>query len=697
MTRRSSLSHSDITATLRTRFGLPAFRPGQADAIQNLLADQHALVVMPTGSGKSLIYQLASLHRPGVTVVISPLIALMQNQVDSLTDRGIPATYVNSTLSAGEQSRRLRAMAAGKFRLVYVAPERLRSIRFQEMLRQVEVGLLAVDEAHCISQWGHDFRPAYRRIAEAQAMMGDPVTVALTATATPLVQDDIVQALGLNPVNRIVTGFNRPNLYFAVRRTPGPAAKQDALRDLLENWKGGAAIVYVGTRREAEEVAAFVRDGIHLDAGYYHAGLDADDRRSLQEAFLDGRRPVIAATNAFGMGIDRPDVRLVVHYTFPGTLEAYYQEAGRAGRDGRPAQAILLYAPRDRSLHEYFIATSTPTRDQLRTLYGSLRPGRAGSWVTVTDLASASGLRRAKVKAGLAQLEAAGVLERLGDRGKRMLLRPGEWDATTVEAAFAEAEKYHRHRQAQLAQVMAFAESDTCRRRMLLDHFGDQGPAEAVRCCDNCLADEQDERTGVQQIILACVRSLPGRLPRSGIAKLLFGSSSGRIAAFRTHPLYGRLARYKRTAITRKIDALIDRGDLILDEHRKVTLAHAGRYSPGLSSRDRTQLVYRLGERGCPSAVPELITALGDPNGNVRRLAASALGKIGDARAVRPLLALLAHEEKPQVRQYAVKALGEIGDPRARLVLQQIAADGSERKYTRKAARNVLYRLDVKS
>ena len=582
MTHCSSLSHSDITATLRTRFGLSAFRQGQADAIQNLLAAQHALVVMPTGSGKSLIYQLASLHCPGVTVVISPLIALMQDQVDSLTDRGIPAAYINSTLSAGRQKLRLRDMVAGEFRLVYVAPERLRNVRFRKMLRQVKVGLLAVDEAHCISQWGHDFRPAYRRIAEARTMMGDPVTVALTATATPLVQDDIVQALGLNPVNRIVTGFNRPNLYFAVRRTPGPAAKQDALRDLLENWKGGAAIVYVGTRREAEEVAAFVRDAIDLNAAYYHAGLDADDRRSLQQAFLDGRRPVIAATNAFGMGIDRPDVRLVVHYTFPGTLEAYYQEAGRAGRDGRLAQAVLLYAPRDRSLHDYFIATGTPTQGQLRTLYHSLHPGRAGSWATVTELASASGLPRAKVKAGLAQLEAAGVLERLGDRGKRMLLRRGEWDTTTVEAAFADAEQYRRHRQDQLAQVIAYAESDACRRRTLLEHFGDQGSAEAVRCCDNCLADERDEPAGaqqVQQIILACARSLPGRLPRSGIAKLLFGSSSERVAAFRTHPLYGRLAHYRRTAITREVDALIDRGNLILDEHRKVTLAHAGGYS----------------------------------------------------------------------------------------------------------------------
>ena len=223
---------SDITATLNTRFGLEAFRPGQAEAIQNLLAGQHTLVVMPTGSGKSLIYQLATLHRPGLAVVISPLIALMQDQVASLTHRDIPATYINSTLSTGEQNRRLRAMAAGDFQLVYVAPERLRNVPFQQVLHQVKVGLLAVDEAHCISQWGHDFRPDYRHIAEIRPLMGDPVTVALTATATPLVQDDIVQALDFTSMQRIVTGFNRPNLFFFCPPHGRTAAKLSALRDL---------------------------------------------------------------------------------------------------------------------------------------------------------------------------------------------------------------------------------------------------------------------------------------------------------------------------------------------------------------------------------------------------------------------------------------------------------------------------------
>ena len=718
---------ANIAATLNTRFGLATFRRGQAAAIQNLLAGQHTLVVMPTGAGKSLIYQLAALHRPGLTMIISPLIALMQDQVTNLASRGIPATYINSTLRASEQNHRLRAIAAGDFQLVYVAPERLRSVPFQKVLRQVKVGLLAVDEAHCISQWGHDFRPDYRQIAEARPMMGNPVTVALTATATPKVQDDIVQALGLTPVQRIVTGFNRPNLTFAVRHTADPTAKLGALRDLLTNWTDGAAIAYVGTRRDAEEVAEFLRDVVNLEASYYHAGLNADNRHRVQEAFLDGRQPVIVATNAFGMGIDRADVRLVVHYAMPGTLEAYYQEAGRAGRDGDPAQAVLFYAPQDRALQEWFIQTSALTRSQLRALYNSIGVADGvGVWTTVNELSFSSHLPSVKIRVGLAQLEAAGALTRLGDKGMRMLLRRGKWDKATIDAAFANSEQYRRHRQAQLAQVIAYAESNTCRRSILLAHFGDTGPAEAIHCCDNCLATvpesvaitkgstdepketfQTDELTGVHQIILACVKSLPGQLPRSGVAKLLVGSSAGQTTRFKTHPCYGQLANHTRKAITREVDSLIERGYLTLDGS-KVTVGSKGIVSPApvpvptkrarefgseQSATDRTRRVVELGEAGSPSAVPELSAALKDPNGNVRRLAASALGKIGDARAVIPLLALLEQEQKPQVRQYAVKALGKIRDPRAQPMLQEIAASENERYYTRDAARAALRKL----
>ncbi|MCP4540489.1 MAG: RecQ family ATP-dependent DNA helicase [Chloroflexi bacterium] len=698
---------SSITTTLNTRFGLPAFRPGQSEAIQHLLAGQHTLVVMPTGSGKSLVYQLATLHRPGLAVVISPLIALMQDQVTSLTGLGIPATYINSTLDAGEQNRRLQAMTNENFKLVYVAPERLRSVPFRQVLRQVNVGLLAVDEAHCISQWGHDFRPDYRHIAETKSLMRDPVTVALTATATPQVQDDIVQALGFTSMQRIVTGFDRPNLFFSVRHTVGPDAKLRALRDLLSNWADGAAIIYVGTRRDAEQVAEFLRDVVNLDAAHYHAGLDADSRQRLQESFLDGRRSVIVATNAFGMGIDRPDVRLVVHYSITGTIEAYYQEAGRAGRDGDPAQVVLLYVPQDRALQEWFIRTGTLTQSDLDKLYKSLPPASGSDiWTTTAKLALVNHIPQVKVKLGLVQLEAAGALVRLGDQGMRMLLRRGEWDEVTIKSTLADSEQYRRHRETQLAQMIAYAKSDTCRRHILLAHFGDTAPSDAPRCCDNCTTPvpapktvskpshpRDIELTETHQIILNCVQSIPGQLPRSGVAKLLVGSSSKRMDSFKTHPHYGQMAGHTRKAITQQVDVLIERGDLALDSHNKVTVAQERKRSLTLPSTNRTQRVVQLGKAGSPSSIPELTTALQDPNGNVRRLAASALGKIGDARAVTPLLDLLAQEQKPQVRQYAVKALGKIRDPRAHPILQQIANDENEQHYTKKTARIALGRL----
>jgi ATP-dependent DNA helicase RecQ len=370
-----------LLAALQHHFGFSSFRPGQAEAVQSLLEGQHTLVVMPTGAGKSLIFQLSALLREGLTLVVSPLISLMKDQVDALTQRGILATCINSALPVGEQNARLQRLAQGAYHLVYVAPERLRSVPFLTALRGQKIGLLAVDEAHCISEWGHDFRPDYLHLAEARRRLGNPLTVALTATATPQVQADIVRLLELGEATRIVTGFNRPNLYFEVRYTPGPAAKLRALTELLSRPETGAIIIYTGTRRDAEEVVGFLREALHLPAGYYHAGLPAEERERLQSEFMAGRLNIICATNAFGMGIDRADVRQVIRYSLPGSLEAYYQEAGRAGRDGQPAQVTLLYAPEDRALQEYFTRNSVLSQDDLRALYQAVR-GSGNVWLT---------------------------------------------------------------------------------------------------------------------------------------------------------------------------------------------------------------------------------------------------------------------------------------------------------------------------
>ena len=293
----------DLSGSLRKHFGFQSFRPGQEEAIRCILNGKNILVVMPTGSGKSLIYQFAALHQPGVTLVISPLIALMKDQVESLARHRIPATFINSALQPAEQTRRLQALCRGDYRLAYVAPERLRSVPFQQAVSRISVGLLAVDEAHCISEWGHDFRPDYLHIAAFWEQIGRPVTAALTATATVQVQDEIVRLLALPHAERIITGFNRPNLSFQVLYASNDMAKLLELKGLLESTRDGGSIVYVGTRREAEEIADFIREVVGAEASHYHAGMESDIRSRVQDEFISGKLPVLSPLMPSGWGL----------------------------------------------------------------------------------------------------------------------------------------------------------------------------------------------------------------------------------------------------------------------------------------------------------------------------------------------------------------------------------------------------------
>ena len=565
---------NNLTTSLHTHFGFSSFRPGQEEAIQSLLAGNHTLVVMPTGAGKSLIFQLAASQFDGPTLVISPLIALMKDQVDSLTRRNIPATYINSALPASEQNLRLQKLAQGEYRLVYIAPERLRNVPFLNALKMRTVSLLAVDEAHCISEWGHDFRPDYLHIAQARAALGNPLTAALTATATPQVQEDIIRLLGLGDSTCIVTGFNRPNLTLDVRYTSGLPAKLCALNKLLSSRGSGSVIVYTGTRRDAEEVTEFAREVVKIPAEFYHAGLPAEERTRIQNDFISGKLNLIAATNAFGMGIDRSDVRQVIHYSLPGSLEAYYQEAGRAGRDGQPAKATLLYDPQDRALHEFFIANSVVAVNDLRAIHNAIRNGEQ-TWGTLDELSRITGLHPVQIKVGLSELERAGALEHLGDEGYRMLFRKGEWNPKEIDKTTAHSKEHIQHRQTQLHGIVAYAESNACRRNIILKYFGDTGKVEATDCCDNCRSAQTGPRSAgnvtemtyeerAALIVLNTVRWLSPKVGKGKLTQILHGSKAQDILKlfYDRNVNYAKLAALKQSDIEGLVEQLVEMGYL---------------------------------------------------------------------------------------------------------------------------------------
>jgi ATP-dependent DNA helicase RecQ len=421
----ATLPHLDEAREgLRRFFGLSEFRPAQAEVVSSVLCGRNTVVVMPTGAGKSLCYQLPAMLLPGVTVVVSPLIALMKDQVEQLTGRNIPATFINSTLTDLERAERLRTLRAGGYRLVYVAPERFRSAAFLDALAEAKVELLAVDEAHCISQWGHDFRPDYALLGKVRKRLRPARTVALTATATPEVRDDIVRSLLMKDPEVFVAGFDRKNLYLEVAPVAGDDERREIAAEVARS--SGSGIVYCATRKSAEGMHQALK-ARGLRSVLYHAGMDDDARHKAQDAFMSSAQAVAVATNAFGMGIDKPDIRFVVHANIPRAVEAYYQEIGRAGRDGEPAHALLLFNHSDVYTQERLIQSNHPAASMVADVWHALR-----EWGDFDKglgaLAAQVGASEFEVSAAVRILERGGKIVR-GGRGE------GPWEITLAEKA----------------------------------------------------------------------------------------------------------------------------------------------------------------------------------------------------------------------------------------------------------------------